>query len=183
MEECRPRGEHNFHLVAEPSVTDCGMRHQCHSCSNTVLFARVERSAGGRDRQPVCACCSSPCFATGVKGTDHVGVHSQLDTTEERKVMVRDLDISPPQNSDGRRLEVVAEGLTSFGGCQFALNATLVSPLHGDGTHRRGADIIGGTALGEARKDKVRIYPELCRGNGRALLVVIVGEVGGPVVG
>ena len=25
-------------------------------------------------------------------------------------VMIRDLDISPPQNSDGRRLEVVVEG-------------------------------------------------------------------------
>ena len=94
-------------------------------------------------------------------------------------VMLRDLDISPPQNSDGRRLEVVAEGLTLFGGCQLALDATLVSPLHGDGTHRRGADITDGAALGEARKDKVRTYPELCRGNGRALLVVIAGEVGG----
>ena len=71
-------------------------------------------------------------------------------------VMLRDLDISPPQNSDGRSLEVVAEGLTSFGGCQLALDATLVSPLHGDGTHRRGADITDEAALGEARKDKVR---------------------------
>ena len=24
-------GEHNFHSVAEPSVTDCGMRHECGS--------------------------------------------------------------------------------------------------------------------------------------------------------
>ena len=31
MEKCRPRGEHNFHLVAEPSVADCGMRHECGS--------------------------------------------------------------------------------------------------------------------------------------------------------
>ena len=31
MEKCRPRGEHNFHSVAEPSVTDCGMRHECGS--------------------------------------------------------------------------------------------------------------------------------------------------------
>ena len=41
-------------------------------------------------------------------------------------VMLRDLDISPPRNSDGRRLEVVAEGLTLFGGCQLAFDATLV---------------------------------------------------------
>ena len=94
-------------------------------------------------------------------------------------VMLRDLDISPPQSPDGRRLEVVAEGLKLFGGCQIALDATLVSPLHGDGTHGRRADITDGAALGEARKDKVRTYPELCRGNGRALLVVIAGEVGG----
>ena len=26
---------------------------------------------------------------------------------------------------------------TLFGGCQMALDATLVSPFHGDGTHRR----------------------------------------------
>ena len=39
--------------------------------------------------------------------------------------------------------------LCLFGGCQLALDATLVSPLHGDGTHRRGADITDGTALGE----------------------------------
>ena len=94
-------------------------------------------------------------------------------------VMLRNLDISPPQNSDGRRLEVVAEVLTLFGGCQLALDATLVSPLHGDGTHRRGADFTDGAVLCAARKDKVKTYPELCRGNGRALLVVIAGEVGG----
>ena len=69
-------------------------------------------------------------------------------------VMLRDLDISPPQNSDGRRSEVLAEGLTLFGGCQLALDATLVSPLHGDGSHRRGAAITDGAALGEAKKTK-----------------------------
>ena len=94
-------------------------------------------------------------------------------------VMPRYWDISPPQNSDGRRLEVVAEGLTMLGRCQLALDATLVLPHHGDGTHRRGADIKDGAALSEARKDKVKTFPELCRGNGKAFLVVIVGEVGG----
>ena len=92
-------------------------------------------------------------------------------------VMLRDLDISPPQNSDGPFGGCGGGAL--FGGCQLALHATLVSPLHGDGTHRRGADFTDGAALCAARKDKVRTYPELCRGNGRALLVVLVGEVGG----
>ena len=59
------------------------------------------------------------------------------------------------------------------------MDATVVSPLHVDGTHRRKADTTDGQALAEARKHKERTYPELCRGNGRARLVVIAGEVGG----
>ena len=92
--------------------------------------------------------------------------------------MLRDLDIAP-FGIDGRRLEIVAEGLTLFGGCQLALDATVVSPLHGDATHRRRADVEDGVALREARRRKERTYPELCQGNGRARLVVIAGEVGG----
>ena len=33
-------------------------------------------------------------------------------------VMLRNLDVSAPPSTDGRRLEVVAEELTLFGGCQ-----------------------------------------------------------------
>ena len=43
-----------------------------------------------------------------------------------RVVMVRDLDIAQG-NSDLRRLEVIAEGLSLFGEVQLALDATLVS--------------------------------------------------------
>ena len=57
--------------------------------------------------------------------------------------MFRDLDIVPLR-TDGRRLEVVAEGLTLYAGCQLALDATVVSPLHGGATHRRRADIEDG---------------------------------------
>ena len=55
---------------------------------------------------------------------------------------------------DARRLEVVAEGLILFGGCQLALDSTVVSPLHGDGTHRRRSHVEDGAALREARKLK-----------------------------
>ena len=55
-------------------------------------------------------------------------------------VMVIDLDIAPPHRSDLHRLEVVGEGLTLFGRCQLAIDATVVSPFHSDGTHRRKAD-------------------------------------------
>ena len=48
-------------------------------------------------------------------------------------VKVRDLDFSQVPGVDGRRLEVVAEGLSLFGGAQLAIDATLVSALRGDG--------------------------------------------------
>ena len=51
-------------------------------------------------------------------------------------VMVRDLDLLQVPGVDGRRLEVVAEGLSLFGGAQLAIDATLVSTLRGDGTAR-----------------------------------------------
>ena len=78
-----------------------------------------------------------------------------------------DLDISPPQNFDDRRLER-SWRRGSHCSKDFRLHIS---------TRRRRADITDGAVLGEARKDKVFTYPELCGGNGRALLVA--GEVGG----
>ena len=94
-------------------------------------------------------------------------------------VMVRDLDLLAPQAFDGRRLEVVAEGLPLFGGMQLAIDATLVSPLHCDGTARPGAARIDGVALQVARRRKERTYPELVGPRTRSRLVVLAGEVGG----
>ena len=62
-------------------------------------------------------------------------------------VMVRDLGIASPHRSDLRRLEVVAEGLTLFVGCQLAIDATVASPLHSDGTHGRRAAAIDGQEI------------------------------------
>ena len=93
--------------------------------------------------------------------------------------MVRDLDLLAPQALDGRRLEVVAEGLPLFVGMQLAINATLVSPLHCDGTARPGAAHIDGVALQVARRRKERTYPELVGPRTRSRLVVLAGEVGG----
>ena len=95
-------------------------------------------------------------------------------------IFVRDLDLEVAHvSTDGRRLEVVAEGLFLFGGCQLALDATLVSALHGNGIHRRNADKADGIVLREARRHKERTYPELQGRNGRVRMVVIAGEVGG----
>ena len=78
-------------------------------------------------------------------------------------VTVRDLDTAQG-NSDSRRLEVIAEGLSLFGGVKLALDATLVSAHHGDGTPVRKTDTTNGVAPRHARKRKADRYPELCDG-------------------
>ena len=52
-------------------------------------------------------------------------------------VFVRDLVLGPFNHLDGRRLEVVADGLSLFGGAQLANDTTLVSALRRDGKGRR----------------------------------------------
>ena len=75
--------------------------------------------------------------------------------------MVRDLDLSQVPGVDGKRSEVVAEGLTLFRGAQLAIDVTLVSALCGDGTARAGSATKPGAALKVARRRKERTHPEL----------------------
>ena len=93
-------------------------------------------------------------------------------------VFVRDLDLAAFNVLDGRRLEVLADGLTLFRGAQLAID-TMVSPLHRDGTARRRAADVDGAALEAARRRKERTYPELYGDGGIARLVVLAAEVGG----
>ena len=76
-------------------------------------------------------------------------------------VMVRDLDLEHLQGPDGRRLEVVADGLPLFGGAQLAVDTTLVSAVRGDGTARRlAADVDGGS--GCSAQEKGTHVPRAC---------------------
>ena len=54
-------------------------------------------------------------------------------------VMVRDLDLALPHVVDGRRLQVVVDGLPLHGGPQLAVHTTLVCAVHRDGRPRRAA--------------------------------------------
>ena len=94
-------------------------------------------------------------------------------------VFVRDLDLLAPNMHDARRLETVAEGLPLYGGAQLAVDTTLVSAHHCDGTATPGAAHVDGAALVVARRRKERAYPELVGPRSRAKLVVLAGEVGG----
>ena len=84
--------------------------------------------------------------------------------------MVRDMDLAVPIPGDSRRIEVLADGLALFGGVQLAIDTTLVSPLHADGTARPGAARNDGVALRVARRRKERRYPELSGHNNRCRL-------------
>ena len=94
-------------------------------------------------------------------------------------IFVRDLDLAPLGGVDGRRLEVVAEGLPVFHGAQLAIDTTLVSPLRADGVPHRQCATSDGAALQAARRRKERTYRELSGTQGRARLVVLAAEVGG----
>ena len=94
-------------------------------------------------------------------------------------VALRDLNVDVPA-TDGRRIEVVANGLPLWRGAQIAVDTPLVSPLQRCGEPRPGADVEPGCALRHAEARKHRTYPELrAGGQGRCRLVVFGMEVGG----
>ena len=92
-------------------------------------------------------------------------------------LLVRDMDLRPPNVIDSRRLEVVADGLPLFGGVQLVVDTTLVSPLHCDGTARRHTAHVDGAVLEVARRKEEATYPELVAPRARARLVVWACEV------
>ena len=92
---------------------------------------------------------------------------------------MRNLDIVAPDVQDGRRIEIIAEGLPLFGGAQLAVDTTSVSALHCDGSARTRAATVDGIALQAARRRKERTYHEVVGPRSRAKLVVLAGEVGG----
>ena len=92
---------------------------------------------------------------------------------------LRDLNIGPVGVVDGRRIEVIANGLPLFKGAQLAIDTTIVCPVGRDSTaHARAAD-EDGVSLEQARVRKERRYPELNGVGGRARLVVFALETGG----
>ena len=92
---------------------------------------------------------------------------------------VRNLNIDNPRPDDGRRIEVIANGLRLYHGAQLAIDTTRASALKRDGTARAQAATKNGIALHVGRKRKEATYPELIGRNGRARLIVIGLEVGG----
>ena len=68
--------------------------------------------------------------------------------------------------------------LPLYGGCQLAMDTTLVCAMHCDGSPHQAAE-RDGVVLTAARRRKERRYPELVGPRSRARLVVLAMEVGG----
>ena len=94
-------------------------------------------------------------------------------------VLLRELDFGLMNEADGRRLEVVADGLPLFGGAQLAVDTTVVCAMRSDGTARPRVAHTPGVALEAARRRKEGQYPELVGPRARSRLVVFGVEVGG----
>ena len=140
-------------------------------------------------------CCRKPLDALG----DHLAACSRSGLLQRRAVplerawtqvlkeagarvvpqrLLCDLDLALCTADDGRRIDAVAYGLPFYGGVPLCGDATMVSPLHSNGSPWRGAADVAGLRLRAARKRKEQVYPELARGDG-GRLVLLGCEIGG----
>ena len=94
-----------------------------------------------------------------------------------RNVALADMNLDEPV-ADGRRLEIVANGLGLYHGQQLAIDTTCISPITRAGEPHPGADTTPGRAADNALQRKRRRYPELTRAR-RCRLIVFAIEVGG----
>ena len=93
--------------------------------------------------------------------------------------MLRDLAIPGVVDTDTRQLDILAGGLSIYGGRTIVGDATLRSPISGGGeAHAHAATTNGATFLG-ARRDKADAYPELVVPSARHKFLVLASEVGG----
>ena len=67
---------------------------------------------------------------------------------------LRDTTLPNIDPADNRRIEIVATGLPANKGIPLAIDATLVPPLHADGTPLDNAVSAPGTALRNAERRK-----------------------------
>ena len=89
-------------------------------------------------------------------------------------VLLVDSAIAAIDPGDGRRVEIVATGLPYCQGVPLAVDATMVSPLHADGTAFPGAAEQPGVAFERAWRAKHTTYPELVASHQLRLVVAAV---------
>ena len=75
-------------------------------------------------------------------------------------VLLRDLNLSNIDLSDGRRIEVICDELPLFHGRQLAIDIILISSLRCNGAPHPNAADLNRVYLERARRLKESIYPE-----------------------
>ena len=96
----------------------------------------------------------------------------------QENVFLRDTNLPGIPSRDGSRLEIVASGLPVHRGIPLGVDATLVSPLHANGTPWPQAADTDGSAIARAEAKKRATYPELVHSD-RLQLLTLACEVGG----
>ena len=91
-----------------------------------------------------------------------------------RNVAVANMNIASPI-TDGRRIEIVANGLQVYHGQQLAIDTTCVSPISRAGFSHPGTTSEPGRAVATAVARKRRRYPELLAARSRCRLLVCWG--------
>ena len=81
--------------------------------------------------------------------------------------------------TDSGKLDMVASGLSIYGGRTIVGDATLRSPLSGKGEVQGAADTTDGATFVGARRNKADAYPELVHESARHKFLVLATEVGG----
>ena len=99
-------------------------------------------------------------------------------SSDNQRVFV-DPDLGFGAEADGRRLEIVVDGLRIFSGAQLAVDTTLVCALRRDGRPTTRAAVEDGVRVTRARRRKEATDPELVGRRARTRLVVLGVEVGG----
>ena len=94
------------------------------------------------------------------------------------RVLLRDTAVANIDPSDGRHIEIVVTGLPFAHGIPIAVDCTVVSPLHADGSPWPNAETRLGASFARAIASKHTTYPELVASNVLRLLVA-ASEVGG----
>ena len=102
----------------------------------------------------------------------------EAGATVARNVALADMNIADAV-LDGRRIEIVANGLHAYHGQQLAIDTTCVSPLTRTGQPHPGTTTEPGRALAQAVARKRRRYPELLAARSRCKLLAFAIEVGG----
>ena len=142
------------------------------------------RCACGRDLDAQgdhrAACANSGALAARAPALEQAvaRICREAGATVARNVALADMNIADAV-LDGRRIEIVANGLHAYHGQQLAIDTTCVSPLTRTGQPHPGTTTEPGRALAQAVARKRRRYPELLAARSRCKLLVFAIEVGG----